>query len=528
MLTTNKRIAKNTLFLYIRMFIMMGVSLYTSRVVLQKLGVDDFGLYNIVGGVVVMFSVFNSSLAGSTQRFLNYEMGRDDVSAVNHVFQCSIMLHVILCVILIILAETIGLWYINTYLNVELHSTFSALGRASKLSLLSLNENVPLGRYDAARIVYQLSVLTFCINVLRVPFNACIIAHEKMDFYAYVSVAEAVLKLLVAFMLTMCDFDRLIFYSFLILLVTVLVNISYVIYCTKTFPHIKTKLLWDKEKIKGMLSFSGWSLFGSAAVISAQHGINLIFNFFCGVGLNAAAGIAHQVTSAMYGFISNFQTAFNPQIVKLYAQKQFNDYFSLIFRASKFSFLLFWLISVPVFLYAPILLDYWLDEVPPHAVSFCRVIIIFLLIDALNGPLWTAVNATGKIRIYHILMSGIILCNIPVAILLLWFGLEPELVWFSKIIFNIIAMIVRWVYLRRIVGFPCRKYIANVIIPLSMVVFLSIVPLSILYLSSVDIHISIGILFSLLYILFVSYIFGLNKQEKFKIKKCLCKNAAEF
>ena len=495
MLTSNIRIAKNTLLLYIRMFIMMGVSLYTSRVVLQTLGVEDFGLYNIVGGVVVLFSVFNSSLAGSTQRFLNYEMGRDDVSSVNKVFQCSIMLHVILCVILIILAETIGWWYINTYLNV------------------------PSDRYDAARIVYQLSVLTFCINVLRVPFNACIIAHEKMDFYAYVSVVEAGLKLLVVFMLTMCDFDRLVFYSFLILLVTVFVNSSYMIYCSKTFPNIKTKLLWDRQKIKGMLSFSGWSLFGSAAVISAKQGLNLVLNFFCGVGLNAAAGIANQVTSAMYGFISNFQTAFNPQIVKLYAQKQFNDFFSLIFRASKFSFLLFWLISVPVLFYAPMILDFWLDEVPTHAVSFCRVIIIFLLIDALNGPLWTAVNATGKIRIYQILMSGIILCNIPVAILLLWLGLEPELVWFSKIIFNILAMIVRLAYLRRIVGFSCRKYIANVIVPLLLVIFLSIVPLSILYLSSFDINIWICIMFSLLYILFVSFVFGLNNQEKLKIKE---------
>ena len=495
MQTTNKRIAKNTLLLYIRMFIMMGVSLYTSRVVLQTLGVDDFGLYNIVGGVAVLFSVFNSSLAGSTQRFLNYEMGRDDVSAVNKVFGCSIMLHIILCVVLIILAETIGLWYVNTYLNV------------------------PFGRYDASRIVYQLSVLTLCINVLRVPFNACIIAHEKMDFYAYVSVAEAVLKLIVVFMLTMCDFDRLIFYSFLILLVTVLVNVSYVIYCSKIFPDIKTKLLWEKQTIKGMLSFSGWSLFGSAAVISAQHGINLVLNFFCGVGLNAAAGIAHQVTSAMYGFIANFQTAFNPQIVKLYAQNQINDYFDLIFRASKFSFLLFWLISVPVFIYAPVIMDIWLDEVPPHAVSFCRVILIYLLIDALNGPLWTAVNATGKIRVYQILMSGIILCNIPVAIVLLWLGLEPELVWFSKIIFNIIAMIVRWGYLRRIVGFPYRKYMTDVMIPLLLVIFLSTVPLSILYLSSFDINIWISVLFSLSYILFVSFVFGLNKQERLKIKE---------
>lgn len=492
--STNKRIAKNTLLLYVRMFIMIGVSLYTSRVVLQKLGVDDFGLYNIVGGVVVLFSVFNSSLAGSTQRFLNYEMGREDVSSVNKVFQCSIMLHILLCVILIILAETVGLWYINTYLNV------------------------PPGRYDAARIVYQLSVFTFCINVLRVPFNACIIAYEKMDFYAYASVAEAGLKLLAVFLLSICDLDRLIFYSFLILLVTVFVNISYMVYCSKAFPDIKTKLLWDREKMKEMLSFSGWSLFGSAAVISSKQGINMVLNYFCGVGLNAAAGIANQVTSAMYGFISNFQTAFNPQIVKLYAQKQLNDYFNLIFRASKFSFLLFWLISVPVFFYAPVIMDIWLDEVPPHAVSFCRVILIYLLIDALNGPLWTAVNATGKIRSYQIVMSGIILCNVPVAILLLWFGLAPELVWFSKIIFNITAMIVRWGYLRRFVGFSCRKYITDVIIPLSLVIVLSIVPLSILYLLSFDINISINILLSLLYILLISFVFGLNKQEKFKIK----------
>ena len=495
MLTANRRIAKNTLLLYIRMFIMMGVSLFTSRVVLQKLGVDDFGLYNIVGGVVVLFSVFNSSLAGSTQRFLNYEMGRDDVSSVNKVFQCSITLHAILCAILILLAETIGLWYVNTYLNV------------------------PSGRYDAARIVYQISVLTFCINVLRVPFNACIIAHEKMDFYAYASVAEAGLKLLVAFMLSMCRFDRLVFYSFLILLVAVTVNSFYMVYCSKAFPDIKARLLWDREKIKEMLSFSGWSLFGSAAVISAKQGINLVLNYFCGVGLNAAAGIANQVTSAMYGFISNFQTAFNPQIVKLYARKQFNDYFSLIFRASRFSFLLFWLISVPVLFYAPEIMDFWLDEVPPHAVSFCRVIIIYLLIDALNGPLWTAVNATGRIRLYQIMMSSIILCNIPVAILLLWSGLEPELVWYSKIIFNILAMIVRLAYLRRIVGFSCRKYITDVILPLLLVVLLSAVPLSILYFSSFVTSTPICIIVSLLYILSVSYVFGLDNQEKFAIKE---------
>lgn len=499
----NKRIAKNTLLLYIRMFIMMGVSLYTSRVVLQKLGVDDFGLYNIVGGVVVLFSVLNSSLAGSTQRFLNFELGRGDVSSVNKVFQCSIMLHLILCVILLLLAETIGLWYINTYLNV------------------------PYGRYDAAKIVYQLSVLTFCINVLRVPFNACIIAYERMDFYAYVSIVEAGLKLLVVYLLSICDFDRLVFYAFLILIVTAFVNSSYMIYCSRTFPNIKMKLLWDRQKIKSMLSFSGWSLFGSTAVISAQHGINMVLNFFCGVGLNAAAGIANQVTSAMYGFIYNFQTAFNPQIVKLYAQKQNDEFFTLIFRASKFSFLLFWLISVPVLFFAHTILDLWLDEVPPHAVSFCRVIIVYLLIDALNGPLWTAVNATGKIKIYQIMMSVIILCNVPVAIYLLWIRLDPEVVWLSKIFFNALAMIIRLDYLRRCLGFPCILYIKDVIIPLLVVIVISIVPLFIM-LQYFYINSTICIVASLLYSIIISFFCGLNLEEKYNLKKILYEKIKSF
>lgn len=494
----NKRIAKNTLLLYIRMFIMMGVSLYTSRVVLQKLGVDDFGLYNIVGGVVVLFSVLNSSLAGSTQRFLNFELGRGDVSSVNKVFQCSIMLHLILCVILLLLAETIGLWYINTYLNV------------------------PYGRYDAAKIVYQLSVLTFCINVLRVPFNACIIAYERMDFYAYVSIVEAGLKLLVVYLLSICDFDRLVFYAFLILIVTVFVNSSYMIYCSRTFPNIKMKLLWDKQKIKGMLSFSGWSLFGSTAVISAQHGINMVLNFFCGVGLNAAAGIANQVTSAMYGFISNFQTAFNPQIVKLYAQKQNDEFFTLIFRASKFSFLLFWLISVPVLFYTPMILDLWLDVVPPHAVSFCRVIIVYLLIDALNGPLWTAVNATGKIKTYQTLMSVIILCNVPVAIFLLWLGLAPEFVWLSKIVFNSLVMIVRIFYLHKIMNFPFLEYSQIVLLPALFVAIISIIINMLLYNQSDSLVENIlFIIISIVLTIVIIFVLGLSNREKQFVVKYL-------
>lgn len=499
-LYSKKRIAKNTLLLYIRMLVMMGVSLYTSRVVLQKLGVDDFGLYNIIGGIVVLFSVLNSSLAGSTQRFLNYELGKGNDKSVNSVFQNSLSLHVILCVILLVLSETIGLWYINSIMNI------------------------PADRIEAANIVYQFSVITFCVNVLRVPFNASIIAYEKMDFYAYISIVEAVLKLLIVYLLSICEFDRLIFYAFLVMLVTCIINASYMLYCSKAFTTIHTKLQWDNERIKVMLSFSGWSLFGSTAVISAQHGINLVLNYFCGVGLNAAAGIANQVTSAIYGFITNFQTAFNPQIIKLYAQKEREELFKLVFAASKISFLLFWMISVSVLYTAPFILDLWLGNVPPHTTSFCRVMIVFLLIDALNGPLWTAVNATGRIRNYQILMSSIILCNIPVAIIMLKMGCEPESVWFTKIFFNVVAMVGRIFYLIKLVHFPVLNYIKQVIIPIMSV---SMIPSIVLLVVDIDnlmyankIFLILGIL---CYTLITILTLGLNRKERIYIFKLVKK-----
>lgn len=357
-----KRIAKNTLLLYFRMFIMMFISFYTSRVVLNVLGVEDFGLYNIIGGIVVLFSILNGALSSSTQRFLNYEIGKDNKAGVTSVFKNSLSLHLILICVILILSESIGLWYVNNLLDV------------------------PIGRLRAANYIYQFTIATFVLNVLRVPFNASIIAYEKMNFYAYISIAEAILKLLIVYLLLMSVYDKLIIYGFLMMMVTLIINMAYIIYCSYSFNDIKIGLSWNKEKIKSITSFSGWNLFGSVAVVSSQHGINLILNYFCGVALNAAAGIANQVTSAMYGFISNFQVAFNPQIVKLYAQNKKEDFFKLIFRASKFSFILFWLIGLPVLLTTPIIFDIWLNQIPEHSVSFTRIIIIYLLIDALNVP----------------------------------------------------------------------------------------------------------------------------------------------
>ena len=491
----NKRIAKNTFLLYIRMFIMMFISFYTSRVILKVLGVDDFGLYNIVGGIVVLFSILNGALSSSTQRFLNYEIGKGNKEEVTLIFKNSLSLHIILILIIILLSETIGLWYVNNLLTV------------------------PNGRLDAANYVYQFSILTFALNVFRVPFNASIIAYEKMNFYAYISIIEAIMKLLIVYLLLISDFDKLILYGFLIMLVAFIINVAYIIYCLCKFPSVKFGVEWNKDKIKSITSFSGWNLFGSVAVVSSQQGINLILNYFYGVALNAAAGIAGQVTNAMYGFIANFQVAFNPQIVKLYAQNNRKDFMKLIFRASKYSFLLFWLIALPVLLITHFVLDLWLDKVPEHAVNFTRVIIVYLLIDALNGPLWTAVNATGKIKYYQIIMSTILIANVPAGYIMLYYGYAPETVWFSRIFFNLVAMIARLIYLKRIILFPICKYIKDVLLPLFFMIIITFIIsyISNISVNNINLNFVLTVLVSIVSVIIISYYVVLTKSEKEKL-----------
>ena len=501
----NKRIAKNTLLLYIRMFIMMFISFYTSRVILNVLGVEDFGLYNIVGGIVVLFSILNGALSSSTQRFLNYGIGKGNIEDVTLIFKNSLSLHIILILVILILSESIGLWYLNNLLTV------------------------PEGRLIAANYVYQFSILTFVLNVLRVPFNASIIAYEKMNFYAYISIIEAIMKLLIVFLLSVSYFDKLILYAFLIMLVAFVMNLSYVIYCLNKFPSVKLGLSWNKDKIRNITSFSGWNLFGSIAVVSSQQGINLILNYFCGVVVNAAVGVASQVTGAMYGFISNFQVAFNPQIIKLYAQNKLSDFYNLIFRASKFSFILFWLIGLPVLLNTSFILDIWLDKVPEYAVDFTKAIIIYLLIDALNGPLWTAVNATGKIKYYQILMSVVLIMNIPVGYFMLYCGFKPVSIIFSRIFFNLLAMLVRLIYLKNQLLFPLKMYLKSVLLPLLVMAVLSYF-FSYFYISinqNLYVNFIIKCMLSIVSVLLISFLLVLTVNEKKRIlsvvKVKLCK-----
>lgn len=494
-MSDNKRIAKNTLFLYVRMFFIMAVTLYTSRVILKTLGVEDFGLYNVVAGIVVMFSFLNGAMITSTQRFLNYELGKGNIQEVAKIFSMSITAHFLIALGVIILSESIGLWFLNTQMNI------------------------PPNRIGAANWIYQFAVIVACIQIIRSPYNACIIAYERMSFYAYVSIVEVVLKLLTVYIVLFFKGDKLIIYAILLAIVTLLVLYLYKFYCNKHFSISCYHFFWNKELFLKLMSFSGWSLFGSVANVGVQHGLNVLLNIFCGVTINAAMGIANQVSAAVNSFIINFQTAFNPQIVKLYASKDYTGFMKLIFRTSKYSYFLLLFISVPLYLCCPFVLQQWLSQVPDYTVPFCRLMILFALFDALSGPLWMSVQATGKIRSYQMLMGGLILMNLPLSWLVLYKGISPEFVLVIRVLINILTYFIRIIYLQMKLDFSSVKYIKEVIVSSSFVTLLSLpIPLWVSVSISGWSAFLLTICLSSLCLLFWIYVIGLKKSEKIFLK----------
>lgn len=488
----NKRIAKNTLLLYIRMFVMLAVGLYTSRVVLHVLGASDYGIYNIIGGVVVLFSFINNALISATQRFLNFNLGKKDITAVHHVFCMSMNAYFILSLLFIVLAETIGLWFVNTQLNI------------------------PEDRHNAALWVYQFSVLTFIVNLLRIPYNATIIAYERMDFYAYVSLIEVILKLAVVYLLFVTSYDKLILYALLYTIIPIMMNIVYKIYCNKHFSVTKYQPLWNKEIFRSLFGFSGWSLFGSIANMSAQQGINILVNIFYGVTANAAVGIANQVTTNVYQFISNFQTAFQPQIVKTYAANETEAFHKLIFRSAKFSYFMMFLLALPIILTTHDILEIWLVKVPEYTAIFCQLILGFLIIECISAPLWMAVQATGKIKRYQILMAICIFMNFPLTYIVFKIGMHVYYAWIIRIFVNVITISVRCIYMKKYLEFPILDFFKKVIKPILIVSAISIpIPyfISISTTSGIE-NIIIVTIISILISLFFIYTLGLNINEK--------------
>lgn len=497
----NKRIARNTLLLYVRMFVMMFTALFTSRIVLQVLGETDYGIYNIIGGVVVLFSFLNSALLSATQRFLNFYLGKKDEETTHKVFCMSMNSYIILSLIFIVLGETIGLWFVNTQLNI------------------------PAERMYAAHWVYQFSLITFIVNLIRVPYNATIIAYERMDFYAYLSLGEVILKLLVVYLLYITIYDKLILYALLYLLVPVIITWIYKVYCNRSFKISHYKRFWNKDMFRQLFSFSGWSLFGSLANLAASQGLNILVNIFYGVTVNTALGIANQVSNNVYNFISNFQMAFNPQIVKSYAAGETEHLYNLMFSASKMSYFLLLVIALPVALNIDLILDLWLVNVPLYTNIFTQLILGFFLIEALSSPLWMFVQATGKIKHYQILMGALIFLNFPLIYLALKLNLPVYYVWVIRIIVNILVFLVRCIYMQTKYHFPIKQYFLKVIVPVITVTIVTI-PFSLLVKNLIVgywIRFIISCFFSIGFTLLIIYRLGLNSKEKFFVLETIRK-----
>ncbi len=387
----NKRIAKNTLFLYFRMFLTMAVSLYTSRVVLSTLGVEDYGIYGVVGGVVGMFSFLNASMSGATSRFLTYEMGRKDLERLRETFTSALIIHVGIALFILIFAETLGLWFLMNKLVI------------------------PEDRLFAAHVVYQLSVLSMMISATQVPYNAVIIAHEKMDVYAYVEIIHVTLKLLIVYLLVLSRFDKLIIYAILVLSVTLFIAFIYRIYCIKCFSECRLRWIWNLDILKPMLSFSSWDLYGNMSVMLRQQGVNILLNVFFGPALNAASAIATQVQSAVGSFASSVLTASKPQIIKLYASHSYLEMISLMRNTVRINYMLLSLFTIPLISEINFVLAVWLEKIPPYASIFCVYTLLFNIFANISSILVTGVHATGKIWRPSLINGTLYLLVIPFA-----------------------------------------------------------------------------------------------------------------
>lgn len=446
----NKRIAKNTLLLYFRMLFMMIVSLYTSRVILNAFGVEDFGIYNVVGGVVAMFSVISGSLSAAISRFITYELGKGDQSKLNKIFSASVTIQLLLSLIIVVLIESVGVWFLNAKMTI------------------------PAERMTAANWVLQFSIVTFVINLISVPYNAAIIAHERMSAFAYISILEAVCKLTIAFLIMVSPMDKLIFYAILMCMVSVIVRFTYGHYCKKHFAECTYHFHWDADILKKMFGFAGWNFIGASSAVLRDQGGNIVINLFYGPTVNAARGIAIQVNSAIMGFVSNFMTALNPQITKSYASGDREYMMTLIFQGARLSFYMLLLLSLPVLVNTHYILVLWLKLVPEHAVLFVQLILIFAMSESISNPLVTAMLATGKIRNYQIVVGGLQMMNLPISYVCLRFGCIPETVLVVAIAISQCCLAARLYMLRRMIGLSSIQYMKKVYFNVIAVALLSV------------------------------------------------------
>lgn len=450
----NKRIARNTVFLYIRTFIVLCISLYISRMVLRALGETDLGIYNVVGGIVSLLAFFQSAQTKSTSRFITYELGlKSDTNKRNEVFSCCMTIHVLIATLFFIIGETVGVLIVK-YLT-----------------------DIPVERQVAAMWVYQFSLLTLCFHMIRIPYDSVLIAHEKMSIYALLTIVEAVMKLCVVIVLLHSTVDTLVLYGGLLFSVSLILFFFYKGVVNTKFKEYKARIKWQHDRCLQILSFSGWTMLGSATNTLTQQGVSLLFNNFAGLVTNAALGFANQVNGALCSFVSSFTTAFNPQIVKLTAEKDSENLHLLMNRASKFSFALAYVMAMPMILNMDFLLNLWLVDVPQYTVEFCQLVLICSVIDATTGVFNTAITANGNIKAYQLLISGSFLFDFLSAFLLLFFHFNPVIVFASRILTRgFINMFIGLFSCKKKIYFSPYKYTKSVLVPISITMILSLGP----------------------------------------------------
>ena len=489
----NKKIATNTILLTLRMMLVMVIGLYSTRVILKTIGVSDFGIYNVVGGFVSMFAFINTSMSNGIQRFYNYEYGRMGGGSLSHVYNTALRIQFFIALIILVLTETIGLWYLYEKMVI------------------------PDDRFFAAFCCFQFSVASLLISVLQLPFTALVMAHEKMNFYALISILDAILKLIIVLALPYLKGDQLIVYGFLLMMIS-LVNITmYIVYVRRVFPDDVKKGKGDKSLSRNMLTFSGWNLFGSFGIVMRDQGMNMILNMFFGTVVNAARGVAFQVMGACKSFITNITTAARPQMTQSYAEGNVSRSISIMNSMSKMCFISFFIMALPIVIEIDFILHIWLDDnIPNYTNIFIIIVLAEAMIDVFNPPVSFLVHATGEMKKYQVVRTVISLISLPVAFFLLEAGYEPYYVFIVALIFSAIKQIVSIIILRTLLSFSVRMYLMDVILPMVLVAVLScILPLLIHHIMPFGwLRLLIVVIVSVLCVGLISLYVGLNKNER--------------
>ncbi len=492
-MSNTQRIAKNTLVLYFRMFLMMAIGLFTSRIVLQTLGVKDYGTYNVVGGLVGMFTIVSSSLSTAISRFITFELGKKDKERLNKVFSTAINVQLLIGLLIIILMELVGVWFLNTQMNI------------------------PEGRMDAANWVFQLSILSFVLGLLMVPYNASIVAHEDMSVFAYMSLLHAVLKLLIVYSLYISPFDKLKTYAGLLFCVSLLMRSIYATYCKRHYEECTYHFVKDKQLLKEMMSFAGWNFLGNGSWILNNQGVNVLINIFFGVTLNAARGIATTVDNLVQGFVRNFMMAVNPQITKSYAAGDLAYMHKLVYAGAKYSAFMMLFFIIPVTLEAEAILHLWLgDIIPDYAPAFVRLTLLSSLCVVIGNTLITSVFATGKLKNYELVMGLMALSNFPMVWVAFKMGASPVVAYIIYFCVYFAMIFVRLFMVKDLIHMSAWTYIREVFVRVLIVGLLSLALPLVLFFSQEDSVwrvLEIGTV-SILSTFLTVYFFGMKSDER--------------